>query len=163
MNTLIVYFSRTGRTKKVAEEIKKLLDADIDEIQDVKKRSGIIGWLTAGKDATSKNITKLKDVDKVPSEYELVIIGSPTWNGAVSTPIRTYLLEYKDSFLNVALFSTGDGEETDALNEMDSLIDNKSIAKLHLVRKSEIDTIQYKKKLEEFIATIKVNKTSFLK
>jgi flavodoxin len=155
MNTLIAYFSKTGRTKKIAEEIKKLLDADIEEIQDVKNRSGLIGWLNAGKDARSKNITKLKDVKKVPSEYELVVIGSPTWNGTVSTPIRTYLHEYKDSFHNVALFSTGDGNETDALNEMDSLIDNKSIATLHMVRTSEIDKMQYKEKLEEFIDKIK--------
>jgi flavodoxin len=155
MNTLVVYFSRTGRTKKIAEELEKLLDADIDEIRDIKKRAGIMGWLTSGMDAGLKNVVKLKDVNKYPGDYELVVIGSPTWNSTVSTPVRSYLLEYQDSFRNVALFSTGDVDEMSTLNDMDSLIDNKSIARMHLVRTSEIDAMNYKEKLEEFVSKIK--------
>ena len=78
MKTLIVYYSRTGRTKKIAEEIHKVLGGDIEEIQDMKPRSGIIGWLGAGKDARSKTLTTLKPVEKNPSQYDLIVIGSPT-------------------------------------------------------------------------------------
>ena len=50
--TLVAYYSRTGTTKKVGEAIAKALKADIDEIIDLKKRSGAIGWVVSGKDAS---------------------------------------------------------------------------------------------------------------
>ncbi|MBE3088681.1 MAG: flavodoxin family protein, partial [Actinobacteria bacterium] len=44
-NILVVYYSRTGTTRKVAEYITKQLGADMEEIIDMKKRSGIWGFL----------------------------------------------------------------------------------------------------------------------
>jgi flavodoxin len=154
MKTLIVYYSRTGRTKKIAEEINKVLDGDIEEVQDMKPRSGIIGWLGAGKDAGSKTLTTIKRVEKDPSQYDLIVIGSPTWNGSVTTPIRTYIEKYKNSLRKIALFSTGDSEDFDALDDMDNLVDNRSIAKLHLARKQEIDANLFTDKVKEFVNEI---------
>jgi flavodoxin len=154
MRSLIVYYSRTGRTRKIAEVIKASLNAEIDEIQDSESRSGIIGWLKAGKDAGAKSLTKLKNVDKNPADYEVVIIGSPTWNGTVSTPIRTYIKQFKTGLKNVACFSTGDGEEFDALEEMERLLEKRAFLKMHLVRKQDIDNDNYYDKVENFVKNI---------
>jgi flavodoxin len=43
MKTLVVYYSRTGTTRKVAEAIAGILRCDIEEVVDTKKRSGILG------------------------------------------------------------------------------------------------------------------------
>ena len=158
MKTLIVYFSRTGRTKLIAEEIQKILGGDVEEIHDTKTRTGIMGWLSAGRDAGAKALTSLKPVEKDPALYNLVVVGSPTWGGSVSTPIRTYLETYKASLPDVALFSTGEGGGPEALDDMDAIIGNRSIARLHLTRKEEIDAKQYAAKLEEFTAKIQATK-----
>jgi flavodoxin len=155
MNALIVYYSRTGTTRKIAEQIKNSLNGDIDEIKDAKSRSGIIGWLNAGRDSISKNLTRIVDIDLHPSNYDIVIIGSPTWNGAASTPIRTYITEYKETLQKVAFFSTGDSEKPEALEEMETLIRGKPIAKLHLIKKEEIEKGEYQSKLDDFIQQIK--------
>lgn len=155
MNVLIVYYSRTGTTRKIAEQLKTSLNGDIDEIKDVQSRAGIIGWLKAGRDSISKNLTRIKDIDLNPSDYDIVIVGSPTWNGAASTPIRTYLTEYKERLQNVAIFSTGDAKEPKALEEMETLIGGKAIAKLHLIKKEEVETGEYQSKFEDFIQKIK--------
>jgi flavodoxin len=39
---LVVYYSRTGVTKKLALSIANMLDANREEIVDMKKRSGVI-------------------------------------------------------------------------------------------------------------------------
>ena len=93
---LVVYYSRTGTTKTVAEAIRDALGCEIDEIEDTKGRSGLIGWLMAGKDAGSGSLTKISGVDEEPSQYDVVVMGSPTWNGHMSTPIRTYITDNKD-------------------------------------------------------------------
>lgn len=157
MKALVAFYSRTGRTKKVAEEIQARLGSDIEEIRDEKKRGGILGWLSAGRDAGSKALTKIKDVDKQPSEYQVVIIGSPTWNGSVSVPIRTYINSFKDDFNQVAIFSTGEGEEPSALEEMSELLGERVFAGMHLVRTSEIDSDSYFGKLDDFVERISMH------
>ena len=154
MKTLTVYYSRSGKTEKIAEAIQKSIGGDIERILDQKDRSGILGWLSAGRDAGSKSLTSIKEVEKKPAGYDVIIIGSPTWGGTVSAPIRTYFNQYNTSFRKVACFSTGDGEDTDALDEMDGLLGNKVFAKMHLVRK-EVDSNHYHEKVEKFVEKIK--------
>ena len=61
MKTLVACYSRTGNTRKVGELISKSLNADMDVIIDMKDRTRkIIGWLISGKDASQKNLTKIK-------------------------------------------------------------------------------------------------------
>jgi len=71
--TLIVYYSRTGNTRKIAETLSRMLDSEIDEIIDQKNRSGPIGWLMSGRDAGKKSLTKIQEPLKDPAHYDLVI------------------------------------------------------------------------------------------
>ena len=86
-----------------AEEIAKILNADSDEIIDKKSRKGIIGWLSSGRDAFKKELTKIEN-KKDPSGYDLVIIGTPIWAGTMTPAVRTYLSNKK--FKTVAFFCT---------------------------------------------------------
>jgi flavodoxin len=47
---LAVYCSRTGTTRKIANEISSKLDCDVEEIIDLKTRAGPIGYMAAGRD-----------------------------------------------------------------------------------------------------------------
>ncbi|MCW3991871.1 MAG: flavodoxin domain-containing protein [Candidatus Bathyarchaeota archaeon] len=154
-NILVVYYSRTGTTTKVAEAIREALDCEIDEIEDTKGRGGIIGWLRAGRDAGSESFTKISGVSKDPSEYDIVVIGSPTWNGHVSTPIRTYITEKLDSLNDVALFSTGDVSEPVAITEMEELARKSPLATLHLVRKRDVEEGIFTERVGEFASRIR--------
>ena len=93
MKTLVVYYSRTGTTKKVAETISSMIESDIERIIDTKKRAGPFGGLAAAKDAILKRLTKIEATKNDPSDYDLVIIGTPIWVGAMSAPIRSYITQ----------------------------------------------------------------------
>ncbi|MFH1248895.1 MAG: NAD(P)H-dependent oxidoreductase [archaeon] len=86
MKTLVVYYSRTGTTKKVASEIASILKCGIEEIIDLKNRSGPIGWINAGRDGMKKILSDISRIKKNPADYDLVIIGTPIWGGNVSPP-----------------------------------------------------------------------------
>jgi len=154
-NVLVVFYSRTGTTMKVAEAIRDALGCEIDEVEDTKGRSGIIGWLRAGKDAGSRSLTRISGVDKEPSEYDVVVIGSPTWNGTVSTPIRTYITEQRDRLREIALFSTGDAEEPVSIRDMEELAGKSPVATLHLVRKRDVEDGSYLERVGEFASSIR--------
>lgn len=116
--SLVVYYSRTGTTRNVGKAIAETLDCDTEEIFDMKKRTGVLGWIRAGKDA--KKLTNIKEVTKDPAQYDVVVLGSPTWNNTFVPAIRTYISQYKDRFKKVAFFCTQDGKETDTLTDMEA-------------------------------------------
>ena len=153
MKTLIVYYSRTGTTKKVGENIANILKCDSEEIFDTKNRSGALGYIGSGRDAMLKKLTKLKFIQRNPNLYDLVIIGGPVWAFTVSAPVRTYITENK--FKNVAFFCTQGGRGAEkAFSEMEKLAGRKPKALLVLRTKEVLDE-NYLDKVKAFVEKIK--------
>ena len=123
MKTLVVYYSRTGKTRKIGNEIAAALGADIEELKDRKNRQGRIGYMRAGRDAMRKNPAALEPTTRNPADYDLVVLGGPIWAFTICTPTRIYATSHKDSFRNVAFLCTaGDArfarKGCDALGEV---------------------------------------------
>jgi len=151
--TLVVYYSRTGTTKILANLLAKKLNANIDEITDLSKRLGMIGWLTSGKDATQKKLTRI-EYKKDPSKYDLVIIGGPVWSGTVSPAIRAYLTKEKENMSKVAFFSTaGSLKSVGALKTMEELT-KKPVFKINFDTQELRGKVS--KKVNEFITKLNV-------
>jgi len=133
MKILVVYYSRTGVTKKIADYVAKKISAEIEEIKDTISRAGALGYMMAGRDATLRRLTKLETPKLNPSDFDLVIIGTPIWSWNMSTPVRTYLEEYKNQFKQAAFFCTmgGSGDER-AFKEMGEIIGKEPVATLGL-------------------------------
>ena len=157
MNALVAYYSRTGNTRKVAEKLVTLLKCDSEEIHDTKNRKGVLGWLSAGKTATKKELTTLEKLSNDPASYDIVIIGTPMWNHTVSTPIRTYLTQYKDSFKKVAIFCTHQYTHGSPFEEMASICGKTPVATLILHSKKEVKGDEYIKKAEEFVDRLAIS------
>ena len=142
MRTLVVYYSRDGTTRKVGESIAAKLKCDIEEIVDLKKRSGILGYLFAGMDAGMKRMTKIKDAIKDPSGYDLVIVGTPVWAVTVTPAVRTYLAQNKDNLRKVAFYCTyGGSGNRNSFREMESICGKRPAAT------AEVNTTEVKLKL----------------
>jgi flavodoxin len=154
MKTLVVYYSRTGTTKTVGESLAKMLNCDIEEIFDIKKRSGSIGYMGAARDAGSKKLTKIKDITKDPESYDCIIIGTPIWAYTMSTPIRTYLTQYHEKFKQVAFFCTHRGNPGTNFEDMEELANKKPIAIMELFHK-DFKNGTDEQKIKDFIAKIK--------
>ncbi|MHA2164013.1 MAG: flavodoxin family protein, partial [Candidatus Thorarchaeota archaeon] len=103
MTYLVVYYSRTGNNRTIAEAIANALSADIDEIIDKKKRQGRLNWLRAGGDSRGGKLTE-NEYEKNPQEYDTVIIGAPIWAWNPIPPLRTYLKEVDLKGKRVAFF-----------------------------------------------------------
>lgn len=108
MKTLVAYYSKTGNTRRLAEEIAKQLECDIDEIRDKRDWSGLSGWFSSRRSAYRKFMTEI-EFKTDPAEYDLVVIGSPIWSNNVSPAVRTYFTRNITKFNNVAFFLTGKG------------------------------------------------------
>lgn len=156
MKSLVVYYSRTGNTGKIARELADALQSDIEEIKDTKKRSGILGWLRSVRDAMNGSLTVLEDPVNDPAGYDLIIIGTPIWASHVSSPVRTYIHQKQAKFNQVAFFSTAGGDNfTGPFNDMRELSGKSPVATLG-VRGKEIKDGTYKSKVQEFIKALPI-------
>lgn len=154
MKTLILFYSRTGTTKKVAEKLAPMLGADIEEISDNINRAGVSGYLISGRDAAFKKLTKINSISHNISDYDLVIIGTPVWAWTMSSPIRTLITEQGDKVKQVAFFCTQGGEGNQgALPDMAKLINKKPLSTLSLLTKKVVKD-QIEEDLNNFIAPI---------
>jgi len=154
MNALVVYYSRTGRTRRIAEEIAKTLSCDMEEIIDTKKRPQPIEFIKAGRQAQKKELTEIKACSKEPSQYDIVIIGTPIWYFTMTTPIRTYLHQYKDSFPQVAFFCTSGGIGVErTFTDMEELCRKKPVSTLG-ISTMEIIRGTYSESMRRFITQL---------
>jgi len=112
MKSLVVYYSRSGNTRFVAEYISQEIAADIEEIIDKKKRKGLFCFILSGYDATRGRLTEIAEMERSPKDYDLIIVGTPMWNKRIVPAVRTYLKENSFSGKNVALFCTNLGSQS---------------------------------------------------
>lgn len=151
--TLVVYYSRVGKTKELAEELAKKLGCDIEAVVDKKKRTGI-HMLTSGRDAQKMNLTEIEASVKDPSKYDLVVVGTPVYSSRVSAPIRTYLTMNKDKIGKSAFFLTHMLKKNRTFEDMESILSKEPIACLEIKKKQDLRAGTYEKKVNDFIARI---------
>jgi flavodoxin len=155
MKTLVVYYSRTGTTKRLGEEIARLLKSDIEELIDLKNRMGIFGWIFSGRDAMKKYTTKIKEINKDIKKYDLVIIGTPNWGASLTPATRTFLEKYKRDIKKAAFFCTMGGDNPGkTFIQMEEIIQIKPIGTLALKAK-EVTSGFSNDKIKYFLKTLK--------
>ena len=145
MKTLVVYYSRSGKTKLAAEALATTLDTDIEQIIDMENRNGIIGYLKSGYQAVKRIKAKISPAKKLPSEYDLVVICTPIWAGTMSSATRTYLSTYGSKIKNVAYIITKlsrTQQYSAVFDEMDRLIGNDRIAAISIISNNDSNIIQ---------------------
>lgn len=156
MKTLIIYYSRDGHTKKVAEQLKEKLMADCFELQEVQSRLGIVGWLKAGKDATLKKITEIIEPNLDLPNYDLVIIGTPVWAFTMASAVRGWLDKYGKQLPLIAFFVTmSRSGDKRTFQHMEELCGKEPIATAAFIdKKIDLDTPEYNLVLDEFITKL---------
>ena len=127
MKSLVVYYTRTGNTKFIAEKIASNIVSDTEEIVDFKKRSGPIGFLLGGKDATQSKETKIGETKHPPKDYNLIIIGTPVWSSSPTPAIRTYINHNNLSGKKVAIFLTATKQNQKAIEKTKVLLSNSEL------------------------------------
>lgn len=82
MKTLVVYFSRGGRTAKVAANLKALTGADVFEIKTDVKYGGYFSALGVARKEFDEGTFPAYDGDVEGwASYDTVILGFPIWYG----------------------------------------------------------------------------------
>lgn len=112
--TLIAYYSMTGNTRKIADELRTAMGADCEEIHEPRTRHGVSGMLRAMVDTLARREPAIDPVLRDPLDYDLLVLGGPVWAGRIAAPVRTYAHRYGALAPEVAFFCTEGGRGSDS-------------------------------------------------
>lgn len=116
---LVCYFSATGTTKRVAEEIAHVVDGDLFEIEPVDKyTSEDLDWTNK----SSRSTVEMENVNSRPSivkrienigDYNKIIVGFPVWWYREPSIIDTFMEENNFDGKDVYVFVTSGGSTSE--------------------------------------------------
>ena len=88
---LVLYYSETGTTKTVAQELQRQLGADIESIEAVEPYSGNFQETIqrSSRERESGQTPALKPLKKKIADYDIIFLGYPIWFGTYAMPIAT--------------------------------------------------------------------------
>lgn len=148
---LVAYFSATGTTKKVAENLAKATGGDLYEIKPAKAyTSADLNW----HNDNSRTSVEMNDPKSRPEiitgdlsvqKYDTIFLGFPIWWGTAPKVVHTFLEQYDFSNKKIIIFATsgssGLGNTANTLKqsvskstriiEGDVLNSNPSVENLH--------------------------------
>jgi flavodoxin len=108
---LVVYFSHSGNTREIADQIHKIVGGDIFEIKSSvpypDDYNACVKQARQELDSGYKPELKTK-VDNIGS-YDVIFIGYPNWWSTIPAPVKTFLSEYDLSGKAIAPFCTHGG------------------------------------------------------
>jgi hypothetical protein len=130
---LIVYYSRSGATESVARGLARASDAELEALVATTNRRGVAGYALSSFEAFSGREGRIQTPRHNPGDYEIVLVGTPTWSASVSSPIRTYLNRYAVLLPAVGFFVTCGARGSErVLEQMQRISGKKPLAKLAL-------------------------------
>jgi len=108
---LIIYYSLTGNTKYIAEQVRKKTGGDVFEIETVKTYPAEYSALTeeAKRELQTGDLPALKKNPPDMSSYDLILVGSPVWWYTVSTPVMSFFRQAGFAGKKVSAFCTHEG------------------------------------------------------
>lgn len=121
--TLVAYFSASGVTAKVAENLAEAIGADIFSIEpETPYTKADLNW----NDKNSRSSREMNDLSSRPAvktkrdnmdDYEIIFVGFPVWWYIAPTIINTFLESYDLSGKTIIPFATSGGSGMGRTNE----------------------------------------------
>ena len=108
----IVYYSYGNNTKKIVDEILKVINADVYEIKP--KTPFIDDYETFVRQEENKQgqeeIIEIENTNIKLKEYDTIILGTPVWWYTMSSPIRSFLKQNDLTGKTIIPFATNGGD-----------------------------------------------------
>lgn len=91
MKTLIVYYSYSGHSKKLAEELAKKEGADTSKIKDARRPGTLKAYTSGCYAAIFGKPWPILPLERVPAGYERIILISPVWANNPPPAVNAFL------------------------------------------------------------------------
>ena len=130
--SLIVYFTRSGHTKSVANDIHKKMGGDLVEIEVVNPYPADYHETTEVAKKEQKENARPPIKTRIPNldQYDVIFLGYPNWWSSMPMPVYTFIEENKLDGKTIAPFVThGGGGLGHSIEDLKKLAPHSKILK----------------------------------
>lgn len=149
---LVLYYSQTGNTKAVADEIATKLGADIEEIVAVNPYDGDFQATIerCKQEHEQGNIPDIQPIKTDLANYDIIFLGFPVWFGTYAPPVQKFLLGADLSGKKIVPFCTfGSGGLESSVNDLKQAAPNSEIMPGYGIRAARMDAMP--KEVDQFL------------
>lgn len=155
MTGLILSYSRTGTTRRLANALAGRMGAEQGEIKCPRYDGGWWRYLLAGYDSVRGNLPPIDipaGLEKGCGAYDLVLLGGPVWTSHPALPLRAFLAGTPSLPARIGLFLTHGGHSAPekAMAELAALLPFPPTATLAMTG-GEIGTSRPSGAMDKFI------------
>ena len=124
MKTLVVYFSRKGYVRKVAEQLASECGGNLFELKTTERTEGLLGFWWCGRFAMHRWQMPIQRVDLDLTAYDHVTICTPIWVFSLAAPVRSFCAQASGKIkeADYILVHHTKGTYKNAAREMDALL-----------------------------------------
>lgn len=120
---LVIAYSFTGTSKRVAELLVGINQWTLGEIRDVRPRKGAGGNLRCLLDSLFRRHPEIHYSGPDPSGFDAVVLVSPIWAYRLAGPMRSFVAAHRSSLGDVAVVSVmGESGAPNAVAEVSGLL-----------------------------------------
>lgn len=141
---LVLYYSQTGTTKTVAEEIQKQLGADIEELVcEVPYDGDFNATIQRCQDEMADNeVPVMKPLQANIGDYDLIFLGYPIWFGKYAQPIGGLLHSQSFDGCKIVTFCTfGSGGLQSSTKALQAALPETEVIEGYGIRTARIDAV----------------------
>lgn len=154
MHAVIVVYSRTGNTLKVAKALAGTLGAEIAEIRCRRNYEGAVGFLRGALDSLWRRKPPIEVAAAAAKPHDLVVLAGPIWTGRAAPPLMAFLAGRPKLPGRVALLLThGGSDPAKAFAEVEALVGMPLAARLAL-KQADINEDRFTASLADFAGKV---------
>jgi len=153
--TLLVFYSRSGYTASLAGEMADMAGWDVDEVKDVRPRTGNWGAVRCVLDVLLRRRPGIRSGGKDPAAYDLVVLAAPVWMRRLAAPMRSYILQHRGKFKELAYACTYGGSGAERAGAEVAALSGKALKATLAVTSFELEQADYRVRLDAFLGRLK--------
>ncbi|MET4577719.1 flavodoxin family protein [Ottowia thiooxydans] len=153
--TLIVCYSNTGTSRRVADLLATQFQWQRGEICERRSRAGVAGMLRCVGDSLLRRHPAIRYEGPDPRGFETVVLIAPIWVSRLAGPMRSFVRDRASSLKRVAVIAVMGGKgATNAFAEIDQILGRPPILSTSFTARN-VDDGSYASGLEAFGAAVR--------
>ena len=154
---LVLYYSNTKNTETVAKKISEIanntkgMQVDLVKVEEAEPYKQETMADIVKKQINEKIFPEIKPLNIKLEEYDLVIIGTPTWIGYPALPLASYLKNQDFTVKKIAIFATYTANPDEILKNTETYIKGGTFISGLKIKSEDIKTDKYTNTLEKWI------------
>lgn len=125
MKTLVIFYSYTGKTKKLAQDLANKEQADMVEVNYIKRPSTLGAYVAGSLAARRQKSVKLQPLRCDFSAYDKIVIAVPIWAGFPAPPFHNIAAALPGGKQVECIMTSGSGASGDTRKRVEAMLAEK--------------------------------------